>query len=329
MRGYLFDFVFSNEVKIAFPHLSKVGNKIMMVTRHLTGKWHEGYTDNYYMIPKNAIALWNNKILITGTWRANYGVPQNLRLRKTSSKAILDEWKDGYIAAYCIVPTRFGDCVLIGVAFYGTKGKPVYMMTTSRYLLEYQTGGSHAPHSRLVMVHKYNTEMGGDDMFDRLAEAFSSYIKSLKWWRRLFSWFLDSGVSNPYALCLFLDHPKYNETTHCAHEKMIRDLIDELILDALEVDIGDEDNAIHVAKKARTHISRNSLPVSRFFGPHFPDERSRNQCIVCRLSDKYAKNKSKVPRPYTGCEVCKVNLCLPECYKIFHTKATWWNTTEK
>jgi hypothetical protein len=55
-------------------------------------------------------------------------------------------------------------------------------------------------------VQRYNSYMGGVDMFDARRKTYSCSRKSRKWWLRLFYFLLDAAVTNAYIL--------YKESNH-------------------------------------------------------------------------------------------------------------------
>lgn len=55
-------------------------------------------------------------------------------------------------------------------------------------------------------VQRYNSYMGGVDMFDARRKTYSCSCKSRKWWLRLFYFLLDAAVTNAYIL--------YKESNH-------------------------------------------------------------------------------------------------------------------
>jgi hypothetical protein len=63
-------------------------------------------------------------------------------------------------------------------------------------------------HEAPVASIDYNARMGGVDVFDQIREHRSVHLRSTKWWKVMFSFVLDSALSNAYHLyCALWDRP--------------------------------------------------------------------------------------------------------------------------
>ena len=51
-----------------------------------------------------------------------------------------------------------------------------------------------------VVVMKYNSAMGGVDKADQLAVYYCFQRKSLKWWKKVFFWLLETSVVNSFII---------------------------------------------------------------------------------------------------------------------------------
>lgn len=72
---------------------------------------------------------------------------------------------------------------------------------------------------------------------------------------------------------------------------------------------------------------------NRLTARHFPDripstdkkKRPTRVCKVCSEKSKAATGKSERQETGWWCPDCSIPLCLPECFKLYHTKGNYIN----
>jgi hypothetical protein len=182
--------------------------------------------------------------------------------------------------------------ILTGCSFYGTKGKHVHYLTTSRYQWIFEIGGAKNV-NRLDAIHDYNTNMHGNDLLDSIVEFYSVYFRSKRWTIRLGSWCIDVAGATGYIHAKYLGMERNHE---CLHAYWIEQIIDGLIELSGVLPIQNTPSQIHSLK-------------------HVGHKNNRKMCVVC-----YEKDKSQ-KKTYFKCDLCDVGLCSKtNCFKIYHEK---------
>ena len=85
----------------------------------------------------------------------------------------------------------------MGVGIYDSK--PFNMLTTGSYSLKKETGGTKEK-QKWDIQHGFNKFMNGCDISDQLQGSYKIYVKSFKWWLRLFFFLLDLAIVNAYII---------------------------------------------------------------------------------------------------------------------------------
>ena len=84
-----------------------------------------------------------------------------------------------------------------------TKKKPVIMLSTkgSANMVDVPRRRTRvAPQAKPLVVHTYNQHMNGVDIADQHSVYYSFLQKTVKWWRKLFFWLIETSVINSYIL---------------------------------------------------------------------------------------------------------------------------------
>jgi hypothetical protein len=158
--------------------------------------------------------------------------------------------------------------------------------------------------------------MHGNDIADALLETYASYVRSKKWWYRVFHFLLDLEINNAYLLyrtMISVSNPTKKSLVE--HSEFLISLISEH-LEYCET----EKNAVthsKTMKQGQSKLKKGGFPnrLQQHF-QHFPEVRPKQRCVVCAIDDKDA-------RSVIFCLCCDVNLCLTKeknCFKIFHTQ---------
>lgn len=308
--GSLYTFVLKGETLDIASHptlsLTNTDQYVIHLLKQLPYNWHEIYMDNLYMRPNLLLYLYlKHKILATGTWRKNHGVPDDIIIQPTKSARILEE-EDGCVnIATMSSLVSNEEITLIGSSFYGTKGKPVYFLTSARYAFEVSVGG-HKDAERFDFVHAYNTHMGGSDALDAKRAVQPIGIRSKNWFKPLGYWAIDTGVTCGYSNNLFMRGKGGSND----REKWMRSNIDGLLvlsfgsIDGIRPDFTRGLFPSHIGNATRLNGALKHWPT---LIASFPRD-----CWYCKRMDVRKQVRGE-------CEDCKIALCYPICYKLYHT----------
>ena len=145
-------------------------------------------------------------------------------------------------------------------------------------------------------------------MHDQARQYYNLTLKSVKWWKYLFWFFLDAAIVNSYIL--------YNEspnTPKLSHLVFCLKLSKELIGNHVSRKRAGRPRAQPVLADVLDHIfdrivekDQKALPCEAY--------KAKNQRL------KQANKKGSRPRESRdGCRVCKVILCKGDCFAEWHT----------
>lgn len=143
--------------------------------------YHKIYFDNLYSNVLLFTYLFTHfKAYAIGTWRVNYGVPNNIKRDKVSSSKVQEEKEKILKIAR---NTSSLSPPMVGLGIYDSK--PFYMLSTVMYPLSWSLGGLKGV-LKWDVQHNFNKFMCGVDLNDQLQVSYNCYITSIKWWKRLF-----------------------------------------------------------------------------------------------------------------------------------------------
>lgn len=164
-------------------------------------------------------------------------------------------------------------------------------------------GGIEEEVMKPEVVADYTKHMGDVDVADHYSSTYCFLRKSVKWWRKLFFWGLETTVINSYIL--------YKEDTLRKKEKPMKHLqfVDKLILQLV---------ANH---REGSSIKRPTDPEERLnhqkFHSIYPDvEKKYRDCVVCGTNRKEKRKKTMY-----YCKTCSnmPALHIGECFDKYHT----------
>ena len=176
------------------------------------GVWSSHISDRYYTSIPLAQALYMHDTAFTGTSNKNrVDLPAQFRGPY--------RLKDGEVVAYR------ADHLLALTWCAENKKKPVIMVSTQSSAATTLVGpGSHSRIAvvKPVVIDNYNHSMNGVDITDQYTVYYSFIRKTVKWWRKLFFWMLETAVVNSYIL--------YRDSTSSpkSHIQYRRALVDSL-----------------------------------------------------------------------------------------------------
>ncbi len=311
--GYVLDFEFDHEWigEDKYEDMSKTSNRVMRVMNCLSRLiiYVTVYMDNRFTGPLLFYYLFTKlSVYALGTWRVNYGTPKLLRFPLSKKVAVIDANKEtGLKLAYC----EYKGIELYGTGLYDNAA--FYMLTTGNYVFEKEIGGTKNV-ERYDFQHDYNAFMCGNDTADALLVGIATYIRSFKFWIRMFHFLFDVGCNQAfllYQIAWVLLNP--SKKTPINHHAFFVQLIHELS------DYADELNPKEttVSNKKRRCEDVNKVP-DRIQSPksHFPTVGERYRCTLCHSNG--IESRSTI-----SCSICNVNLCLNKernCFVEFHTK---------
>ena len=168
-----------------------------------------------------------------GTWRTNFGVPKLLKQKKITKQQIRNRKKDGdesdnlKIAVSSQKKSAVGgeldlEIDLLGCSFIDKNS--VHMLSTKSYSFEKVLGGVKEK-KRYPIQHSYNKFMNCVDVADQLWGSYSTYMKSVKWWKRIFFFLFDITICNCFILFNY-SRPKLEQISH---KDFLLKLFDNLI----------------------------------------------------------------------------------------------------
>jgi hypothetical protein len=315
--GYVIDMHFDRDLfELTHRNLSLTCNRVIRVCNSLKKnplkiRYATIYMDNRFTHPVLfSVLLKENLLYATGTWRSNFGVPKLILI--SNSKKVIDVQnakEAGLKLCYCVID----EVKVVGLSLYDNA--PFYMLTTGDYSFDKLLGGTKNV-SRYDIQHDYNKYMGGNDIADSLLVAYSSYVRSRKYWFRLFHFLLDLAVNQAYHIfrtCHKLRHPEMKSPFQ--HSKFLLEIISLLVDRALEM-MNDavEETPSKRQKKLKVDEEETHLGRLQPFG-HFAESSEKRRCKLCALNDEDC-------RSVWYCPICNVNLCMnptKNCFRDFHT----------
>ena len=168
------------------------------------------------------------------------------------------------------------------------------------------------------IVHDYNKFMGAVDRCDQMVAYSCFRRRTMKWWKKVFFHLFSLTILNAYIL--------YKESTQSPvlHRIFRRELVKQLITSS----------GISPSLTPRGRPRRSAEGLTRLQpGYHFPEKiqgtgkktNITRSCAVCFPAQKkiLARTGEKRKRPGKEssfqCTVCKVALCIQDCFQLYHT----------
>ena len=297
--GYIYKFqVYVGKTNEKENNKFGVGGRVVVdLTKHLEGKYHKVYFDNFFSSVPLCEYLHCNGILACGTIRSNRkGLPElvadkemnrgDYDYRSTSSGITIFKWKDT---------------------------KPVYFISNFHGVQETtikrkQKDGSHVFVTCPSLVKDYNAFMIGVDKHDQMRQLYGHDRKSVKWWHRLFFGFVDMTIVNSFVV--------YKETNACniSFFDFKREVAQGLLT------LGSSCKASTPKRRRIDYSIPRSVRLVNV-GVHFPtfeSSKAKSQRVRCEVCSK----KGVQSRPASRCTQCNVYLCCnssKNCFYEFHT----------
>ena len=186
------------------------------------------------------------------------------------------------------------------------KKKPVIMVSTrsSAALTVVSSRKSHTPTVKPVVVDDYNHHMKGVDLADQHAVYYSFIRKTVKWWRKVMFWIVETATVNSYII--------YKETVPNpkSHVAFRRSVIESL---ASRYIVSAPPRRLVGRPRKRAHPD-GDVPERLTQRLHILEQRTQRSCVVCRAAGRKS-------RPLYYCKTCPENpqLCIGYCFERYHT----------
>ncbi|KAG0411154.1 hypothetical protein HPB47_011720 [Ixodes persulcatus] len=260
------------------------------------GRGYHLYTDRFYTSPTLAEELLSQDVRLTGTVMTN---------RKNMLQQLKKKMKKGDVVAY-----RQGNSFMV----LAWQDKRQVTMLSSHHnpsmkaVTRTQARGQTVTLQKPVVICDYTENMGAADRADHYCASYAFSRKSLKWWRKLFSWMLEVFIVNSYLLMkMQLDAKGLKGQKHLQY---CRKLIEQLVGD------------LRMQPKKRGPASQSDCEEQLDGRQHFIyklSERSSKDCAVC--SDR--KTKGGKRETVFFCNTCSKHPGLHpgECFEKYHTLA--------
>ena len=251
---------------------------------------HHLFTDRYYSSLPLAQSLHAAETDFTGTTMKNrLDLPDTFRSQLRMSS--------GEVIAYRALALAW---------LAERKKKPVIMISTSSSaaVTTVTSRNRHVqPQVKPVVVDSYNHHMNGVDIADQYAVYYSFVRKTVKWWRKVVFWLLETAMVNSYLLY-----------TECTGTPMSHIAFRRSVVEALA--------SAHITTAPPRPVGRPRKRANAVeLGPerlnkrlHLIDQRSQCQCVACHAAERNT-------RPIYYCKTCPdmPQLCPTECFEHYHT----------
>lgn len=282
----------STKLPVFYDELGVSGNCVVNLIERYLKKGHCLFTDNWYTSPRLARFLHENQTNCCGTVRNNRkempkftkNLKRGERRCMSTDKIMVLQWRDKRIVHML---TTFHEDTVVTTA------------KTNR-----ETGESIV---KPLCIDQYNKNMGTIDKVDMLLSPVNCLHKSVKWYKKVFFFLMDYALLNAYSMW----------KVYTGEQIPLAKFQLELIRQMIE------------KYKKKNSNSRGGRPSSgdvpnRLIDRHFPSlvpgssgRRNRQRvCYVCAHTQR--KATKRVDSRYQ-CEDCNVGLCIPDCFRIFHT----------
>lgn len=265
---------------------------------NVLGKAHHIYFDNYYSsVPMFSDLARHFKTYCCGTIRLNRKyLPKDLMVR--SHRSLNERGQSLFSISSELVLSVWKDRKLIHVlsSIHGT-----ILSTCQRTMKDVSGHFVRKEVSCPQAIRDYSRFMGGVDLSDQLYQYYCFGRKSRKWTKKLFWFSLEVMKMNSSIMFNSVQEkslPLYDFTLH---------VLKQLIADA-----------------DRTERIPPTIPDAnkpdRLTRRCFPSDLGRKAyCRVCYERNKVNPRLARRQTRY-GCSYCNRFLCLPECFRIYHTE---------
>lgn len=156
--------------------------------------------------------------------------------------------------------------------------------------------------------------MGGVDLSDQLGSYYSCLRKTLKWYKKLFLHLFHLSLINAYIL-----YSKFSPA-----EKKLSHLDFKIALCNSLINEAPQTPKPQINKGRKHSAEKPARLLERHFAEYIPvtgenkRRRPARDCFACNLP-KQQRDGFKRKQTSHWCPDCQKPLCLPECFRVYHT----------
>ena len=267
---------------------------------------HHIYADRYYTSVPLVQKLLENNFNYTGTinvMRKNFplAIKNSQQLKHRETLWFVNESKDMLVVQWQEKKAK----------------KPVAVVTTAgdANQIVYKKDRDGHDLKKPNHIDKYNRSMNGCDRMDQKISYYGPHArKTVKWWRKIFTWIIEVSQCNAHILFLQVQ-PQTDINGRQTKPMPLSHFKNELIKELFQLASNDPAWALPATvKKGRKSIEAAPERLSQ--KPHLVDQRpgTDRQCVYC------ATQKKKKRSTYF-CTACpsKPHLCPAKCFYLYHT----------
>lgn len=256
------------------------------------------FCDRYYTNLEVAKELYDLKVHITGTIMKNrLGLPDQVRPKTKKKNTPPLKLKKGDIKSFrkedkyhVLLWKDSNDVTMLSTLYDNTT-------QTVRRIVK---NGIVEDVIKPTMICKYNQSMGGVDIADQYISSYAFTRKSVKWWRKVFFWLLETAIVNAYLL-YNMNQGQGKERQRKFRKDLVRGLVGNVRNSKKRgrpSDIQDDERL-----NGKLHVL-DILPYAK-------------DCCVC--SDRGVGGTRK--RTKYCCKTCTSNpvMCVEKCFEKYHT----------
>lgn len=288
------------------------------VVLHLVKKLNDSYgnieglhvfCDRYYTNLDLAAVLHQMKVHLTGTiMRNRVGLPEQVKkARKRQGKKNKKEVPKVNLKRGEMKSFRKDDVyhLLIWKDTNDVTMLSTLYNNTAKTVRRVKKGGIMEEVTKPVVVFKYNESMGGVDISDQYISSYGFARKSLKWWRKVFFWLLETSIVNAYLL-YNLNKGQGKVRQRKFRKQLIKDLVG---------------NVKNSRKRGRPSDIEDQERLNGKLHILYPlggkNNSQSKDCAVC--SDRSAGGSRK--RTKYICKTCtkEPGLCIGDCFERYHS----------
>lgn len=299
--GYLLNFsIYTGKVEDPMPH----GTGHYIVTQlgeRFLGKRHHFFFDNYFSSVQLAEDLLRQQTYCCSTIRPNRkGWPLDLKPKA------LKKFKKGDVMV-----RQKGN--LVATAWKDKRCVTLLSTNTTSGTAEITRRGPGGNFQVKVpsAVNTYNKSMGGVDRFDQLSSYYPVGRKSVKWWRYIFRFLLQTAVINSWIIYATSHRPR-PKSLSLGHLEFRLEISTALL----------KGNIVRKRKQSDLQPSTQGVGMSdllehrliRMVG-------NKRACHWCMKNKQFGK-RNRAHETVYGCNLCQIRLCKGECFSKFHNSLT-------
>ena len=275
-------------------HLSISEQAVVFLIRPLLDKGYTVYMDNWYSSLRLYLYLLERQTLACGT--IDRGFPPELRPENPPPG--------------CASVALCGDSKVVATKFVSTKD--VHMLSTAHghEELDVPNRQRNGTIRKPLAVVEYNRNMGGVDKEDQLIEPYSITRKTLKWSKKIFFHLMQMASCNAFIIA-----------KKDGYDKVFLDFIESVAASWMFPDY----EAARAASEAALEGSDDEVRLTErhFPSPIPPTDKKLYPSRVCIVCSKKGFKRKETRNHCPDCP-SKPPLCLPECYKIYHTQFRYY-----